>query len=246
MLLCPLLILAHRVSYLHCFIHCIRPGFLSQRRGLLGSVVYVMVTLAWTGLLFCGSHYLTGSWDFLSATHGVILTVPDLTPNVGLFWYFFTEAFEHFRVFFLCVFQINAFLYVLPLSFRFSEHPVFLAYVLLSLMALFKSYPSVGDLALPLSLLPLWSHTFRYLRYTLVVLCMFLMTSVLCPVFWYLWIHAGSANANFFFATTLAYSLAQVFLVSDVMYSFLVHRYDLCHGLPRVDSHGHTIALALR
>ena len=47
------------------------------------------------------------------------LTVPDLTPNVGLFWYFFTEAFEHFRVFFLCVFQINAFLYVLPLSFRF-------------------------------------------------------------------------------------------------------------------------------
>ena len=92
---------------------------------------------------------------------------------------------------------------------------------------------------------------------------MFLITSVLCPVFWYLWIHAGSANANFFFATTLAYSLAQVqlsiasqhydvstgvplvqvFLVSDVMYSFLVHKYDLCHGLPRVD---HSTALALR
>ena len=42
-----------------------------------------------------------------------------------------------------------------------SDHPLFLAYVLLSLMALFKSYPSVGDLVLPLSLLPLWSHTFR-------------------------------------------------------------------------------------
>ena len=42
-----------------------------------------------------------------------------------------------------------------------SDHPMFLAYVLLSLMTLFKSYPSVGDLALPLSLLPLWSHTFR-------------------------------------------------------------------------------------
>ena len=42
-----------------------------------------------------------------------------------------------------------------------SEQPVFLVYVLLSLMSLFKSYPSVGDLALPLSLLPLWSHTFR-------------------------------------------------------------------------------------
>ena len=42
-----------------------------------------------------------------------------------------------------------------------SDHPLFLAYILLSMMALFKSYPSIGDLALPLSLLPLWSHTFR-------------------------------------------------------------------------------------
>ena len=43
-----------------------------------------------------------------------------------------------------------------------------------------------------------------------------------------------------------AVPLVQVFLVSDVMYSFLVHRYNLCHGLPRVDSSGQTIALALR
>ena len=48
------------------------------------------------------------------------------------------------------------------------------------------------------------------LRYTLVVLSMFLACSVLCPVLWYLWIHAGSANANFFFAITLTYALAQV------------------------------------
>ena len=47
-----------------------------------------------------------------------------------------------------------------PSSLR-SGHPVFLTYILLSLMALFKSYPSVGDLALPLALLPLWSHTSR-------------------------------------------------------------------------------------
>ena len=119
---------------------------------------------------------------------------------------------------------------------------------------------------------------------------MFLIASVLCPVLWYLWVQAGSANANFFFAITLTYALAQVhvdmaepvcgddaglfecfthththtlphytlhtthytlhtvqvFLVSDVMYSFLVHRYDLCHGLPRVDSAGNTLALVLR
>ena len=44
------------------------------------------------------------------------LTIPDLTPNIGLFWYFFTEMFEHFREFFLWTFQINAFIYIIPLS----------------------------------------------------------------------------------------------------------------------------------
>ena len=44
------------------------------------------------------------------------LLVPDLTPNIGLFWYFFIEIFEHFRVFFLSTFQLHVFLYVLPLA----------------------------------------------------------------------------------------------------------------------------------
>lgn len=46
------------------------------------------------------------------------LSVPDLTPNIGLFWYFFAEMFEHFRLFFLCVFQINVFFYTIPLCIK--------------------------------------------------------------------------------------------------------------------------------
>ena len=42
-----------------------------------------------------------------------------------------------------------------------SNHPMFLTYIFLSLMALFKSYPCVGDVTVPLALLPLWTHTFR-------------------------------------------------------------------------------------
>ena len=34
------------------------------------------------------------------------LTLPDLTPNPGLWWYFFTEMFDHFRAFFLMVFSV--------------------------------------------------------------------------------------------------------------------------------------------
>ena len=46
-------------------------------------------------------------------------TVSDLTPNIGLFWYFFTEMFDHFRDFFLWVFQINYFIYIIPLTINF-------------------------------------------------------------------------------------------------------------------------------
>lgn len=43
------------------------------------------------------------------------LRVDDLTPNVGLVWYFFTQVFEHFRAFYLMVFQVNLLVYVVPL-----------------------------------------------------------------------------------------------------------------------------------
>lgn len=46
--------------------------------------------------------------------------VPDYTPNLGVFWYFFAEMFEHFRSFFLVVFQMNIFLYAVPLAIRFK------------------------------------------------------------------------------------------------------------------------------
>ncbi len=43
----------------------------------------------------------------------------DLTPNVGLFWYYFTEAFTHFRPFFIFLFQYHVLVYVIPLTIRF-------------------------------------------------------------------------------------------------------------------------------
>lgn len=42
--------------------------------------------------------------DFIE--HFNSLTLPDLTPNTGLWWYFFTEMFDHFRPFFLMVFNV--------------------------------------------------------------------------------------------------------------------------------------------
>lgn len=125
-----------------------------------------------------------------------------------------------------------------PSSFR--EHPTFLFYMLLYTIGIFKSYPGYGDVGLMFALLPLWKHVYQCkassffvcsvkayeqiykllnkscslftdMRNTFVTVCMFLVCTVFAPIQYYLWIYAGSANANFYFAISLAFSTAQVF-----------------------------------
>ena len=48
------------------------------------------------------------------------------------------------------------------------------------------------------------------MAHNFVVACFFVITLGMLPALWYLWIYAGSANANFYFGTTLAFSTGQV------------------------------------
>lgn len=65
------------------------------------------------------SHSILGSsWQFLASTYGVQLTLSDLTPNVGLWWYFFVEIFDSFRDFFLGVFWLHMVSYVGAMTIR--------------------------------------------------------------------------------------------------------------------------------
>ena len=70
------------------------------------------------GLLGLSYLITSNSWEFLYSTYGVHLLLPDLTPNVGLWWYFFIEMFDSFREFFLCVFQLHLLIYVGGLCIR--------------------------------------------------------------------------------------------------------------------------------
>ncbi|CAO3599059.1 unnamed protein product [Absidia cylindrospora] len=175
------------------------------------------------------SRLATGSWGFLNATYGVILFLPDLTPNVGMFWYFFIEIFDQFRSFFLMVFQFHTFIFVAPLCIRFRHHPVFVLTILCGIVAVFKSYPSVGDVTLYLALVPVHDELFKYCRYGFLVANLFLYSSVLAPIFWHLWIYAGSGNANFYYAITLVYNLGQVLLLIDLVFSMLRREFDVAH-----------------
>ena len=80
---------------------------------------------AYTLILSLASTLVAGSWAWIPQTWGATyvthpspmkwsstilssrLTLPDLTPNPGMWWYFFTEMFDHFRPFFLMVFSVR-------------------------------------------------------------------------------------------------------------------------------------------
>ncbi|XP_074068217.1 phosphatidylinositol glycan anchor biosynthesis class U protein isoform X1 [Macrotis lagotis] len=182
-------------------------------------------------VIICLSFFLLSSWDFIPSVYGFILSVPDLTPNIGLFWYFFAEMFEHFSLFFVCVFQINVFFYTIPLAVKLKDHPMFFMFIQMAVISIFKSYPTVGDVALYLAFLPVWSHLYRFLRNIFFLSCVMIVCSLLFPVLWHLWIYAGSANSNFYYAITLTFNVGQILFISDYFYAFLRREYYLTHGL---------------
>lgn len=100
----------------------------------------------------------SGFWDFLSSCYGAQITVTDLTPNVGLWWYFFIEIFDSFRDFFIGVFWLQLVGYVGAMTFRLQTQPLFVIISLVGLFAVFKPYPSIADVSLYLGLLPLYQH----------------------------------------------------------------------------------------
>nr|XP_020018580.1 phosphatidylinositol glycan anchor biosynthesis class U protein [Castor canadensis] len=197
-------------------------------------------------VIVCLSFFLLSSWDFIPAVYGFILSVPDLTPNIGLFWYFFAEMFEHFSLFFVCVFQINVFFYTIPLAIKLKEHPIFFMFIQIAIISIFKSYPTVGDVALYMAFFPVWNHLYRFLRNIFVLACIIIVCSLLFPVLWHLWIYAGSANSNFFYAITLTFNVGQILLISDYFYAFLRREYYLTHGLYLTAKDGTEAMLVLK
>ncbi len=177
--------------------------------------------------LFQLSYLLIGSWEFLPSTYGVQLTLSDLSPNVGLWWYFFVEMFDSFRSFFLAVFWLHLSSYVGGLTLRIRRQPLVVLTLLLGIFAIFKPYPSIADTSLFLALVPLYRHVFPLMRYTFVSAAVVLYASCLGPAFYYLWIYAGSGNANFFYAITLVWGLGLSLLVCDLMFAVLRDEWEV-------------------
>ncbi|KAG0317312.1 hypothetical protein BGZ99_006397 [Dissophora globulifera] len=210
-------------------------GYSVQKKTAAQSASVFLLSL---GSLFLLSFVLVDSWDFFVSVYGTILTVSDLTPNLGLFWYFFIEMFDQFRPFFLVVFQIHVFTFAIPISIKLRKYPLFVSFLLCTIMGSFKGYPSVGDASLYLGLLPLSSEIFKYMRYSFLIVNLFLYSSLLAPIFWYLWVYVGSGNANFFYAIGLVYGIGEIILMIDTTFAVSRRDFELLSPVEEVSADG--------
>jgi GPI-anchor transamidase subunit U len=192
---------------------------------------YLSLFFAMAFLVFAINLYFEDfNFRFIECTYMFIMKTPELMPNLGLFWYFLTEMFDHFLIFFTIVFQVNAFIYAIPLTIRLKDDPIVNIFVQVGLLATLKSYPSVGETSLYVSMLPMLSYLFPLMRNILVYSCMLLASTVLAPVMFYLWLGSGGGNANFYFAITLVNAVGQIFLLVDVLYANLKREFIKKNG----------------
>ena len=65
------------------------------------------------------------------------------------------------------------------------------------------------------------------MRYTFIAVAILLYAMLLGPAFYYLWIYAGSGNANFFYAITLVWSLGLSLIVADLLWAVLRDEWEV-------------------
>lgn len=201
-----------------------------------------MIGLGAAGILLSAYVARDPAWEFVRSVYGSRLLIDNLAPAPGLTWYFFVEIFGHFRSFFTLVVNVHLWAYMLPLAFVFRDDPLFGVTILAGLVAVFQNYPSAGDTAFFFSL---WSLFVRRLadnlRHPMVTSLIFAYAALLLPVFHYLWLYAGSANANFFFAAGLVHSIGIGAMILDAVWAWSVEQWERKRSRGGPAGHAHRI-----
>ncbi|KAJ3789525.1 PIG-U-domain-containing protein [Lentinula aff. detonsa] len=174
----------------------------------------------WTALALI-STLIVGHWRWMSTTWGTSLSLPSMTPNPGLWWYFFTEMFDHFRPFFLVVFNVHLLMYVAPICIKFQHDPLYALFILVGTLATFKSYPTLSDHGLFIAFWGIFPEVYPYLRHPFPTTLVLIHSALLQPLFAHLWLSHGTGNANFYYASTLVGACAGGMAIVDAVWAGL-------------------------
>ncbi|KAK9447668.1 GPI transamidase subunit PIG-U [Limtongia smithiae] len=222
-----LLALAGHVNAYFCYLAvplCVLWATTARGRAAsLGLFAAASAGLSYTGFLLTGA----SPFSFPSA----VLMLKFLTPNMGMWWYFFIEMFDFFRPLFTYIFQLYSAIYVVPVTLRLRREPLFALACIHGITTMSKAYPELGDLGMYISILALYQDIFEHVPGALLSALVILHALVLAPSFYYLWIYLGSGNANFFYAVTLVYAIGLTILIKDTLRAVLRREFEAVQGV---------------
>ncbi|GFR41973.1 hypothetical protein Agub_g2773 [Astrephomene gubernaculifera] len=165
------------------------------------------------GSSLLSSSALATCW--IPRVYGSQVSYDDATPNVGQWWYLAMEGFEDTKPYVILLALSLLLAPAAPLAFRLGpRRPLALFLIQLLCISLLKPYPSVADLGLFLSLLPLLVRQQLALpavqERLLLLPASLLLLAVLGPAMQRMWLSYESANSNFYYSITLCYGAWQV------------------------------------
>lgn len=137
------------------------------------------------------------------------------------------------------VFSVHLIAYVAPVCLKFQHDPLFATVLLQGIFATFKAYPSLADPGLFVNTIAIFPEVFPCtfsspsttrlsltrerpdMRHPLVTTMLHLYSSLLLVLFHNLWLVQGTGNANFYYASTMVFGLANGFAVTDLIWAAL-------------------------
>jgi len=190
-------------------------GFLPYLLRFAMAVVALLVCLYGASAATMG-----GDLHFLQASFASIVAVRDLTPNVGIWWYIFIEVFDRYRCLFLVAFHGHLLFYPVPLHVRIGRHrptgPWLHALAGMSIISLFKAYPTASDFALMLSTLLIPAELARESEHNFAFLLSGLLFGLcMAPTMAAVWLTRNAGNANFLYNMTLVVNVFGCLLVTE-------------------------------
>ncbi|KAI5956403.1 hypothetical protein KGF54_000878 [Candida jiufengensis] len=224
---------------------------LSSRDTIKFFTVNISAFLTFLAVLGFASYACTGSWLFIDKCYLTVILFKKITPNVGLWWYLFTEMFEFFTPFYTGMFNLYSVVFIIPITlrlFEYSKSPKlgdsFLSIILSMLWISFtKSYPTIGDLGLVLSILPMFKDTILAHCKLLFISGMTLIISlILSPIFYYCWIVLGNGNSNFFYSINLIWGGVHILILMELIWAQLIVDYGVENNLSDTELKQTTLA----
>lgn len=175
----------------------------------------LVITAMWVAFLMFISHSMIGDWSFVQQTYVWVAKYSDLTPNIGIFWYFFIEVFDRFIPYFLCILHIHPLIYIAPIFLRLHNRPQAYYVTLVGIFMLFQAYPTFGDFGFFITLIFMFPKTIMTMTSRYVFALGMLVATCMLPVMWFLWLFPASGNANFFYNQTLVYQAFNSLIISS-------------------------------